>query len=277
MLGQSWYNGSIRKYVALFGTIFNDVYIERVDSNGNEVKTIKIPVAYGPKERYLTREEQNPDLLRPVNQVWPRMAFEITDIRYDSDRKLNTLKKNTTGSSSSGTLNSQLNPVPYNIAFKLTIISRNTEDGMRIVEQILPYFTPALNVSIDIIPEMNYGPITIPLILNNVNQEELYENSFENKEYVLWTLNFTMKSYVYGPLSSGAVIKEININFEGPSGFITPSIIGTLPPNETVYVRPGLTANGQPTSDANTTIPVANIYSNSNYGIISEILGQNYE
>ena len=86
-----------------------------------------------------------------------------------------------------------------------------------------------------------------------------------------------MKAYVYGPISSGAVIKEININFEVPDGFITPNIIGTLPPNETVYVRPGLTANGQPTSDANTTIPVANIYSNSNYGIISETLGQNYE
>jgi len=64
--------------VTIFGTLFNDIVINRVDSSDNTTKTIKVPIAYGPKERYLTRQNQNEDLLRPISLVYPRMAFEIT-------------------------------------------------------------------------------------------------------------------------------------------------------------------------------------------------------
>ena len=270
MLGKVWYFGLIRKYVTIFGTLFNDIVINRVDSNNEDVQTIKVPIAYGPKERYLTRQIQNDDLLRPVSLVYPRIAFEITDIRYDSDRKLFTLGKATTGSSSAGSLHTQNNPVPYNIGFRLTIIARNSDDALRIVEQIIPYFTPVLNVSANLIPEMNYGNITLPLVLNDVGQEELYEGDFTSKEYVLWTLEFTLKAFLYGPTNDSKVIKEVYVNFDIPSGDITDASIGNTPTAEHIYVRPGLTANGQPTSNVAASVPVANISASDAYGFIVE-------
>ena len=268
MLGKTWYFGLIRKYVTIFGTLFNDIVINRVDSSDNTTKTIKVPIAYGPKERYLTRQIQNEDLLRPVSLVYPRMAFEITDIRYDSDRKLFTLGKATTGSSNKGTLYTQNNPVPYNISFRLSIIARNSDDALRIVEQIIPYFTPNLNVSANLISEMNYGNITLPLTLNNVGQEELYEGDFTSKEYIIWTLDFTLKAFLFGPTNESKVIKEIFVNFEIPDGDITASVIGTTEIQEHVYVRPGLTTSNTATSNVDASVAVTNISATSAYGFI---------
>lgn len=270
MLGQVWYHGLVRKYVTLFGSLFNDIYISRVDSDGDTVKSIKVPLAYGPKERYLTREIQNDDLLRPVSLVYPRMAFEMTSINYDPQRKLNTAGKCITGSVAAGTLKTQLNPVPYNIGFKLSIIARNTDDALRIVEQILPFFTPYLNTQVTLIPEMNYDPVSIPITLNNVDQQDFYEESFESKEYIIWELDFTMKAYFYGPTGQGKVIKEITVNFFTPETATAKQGVGISPVQEHVYIRPGLTANGEPTTSANNSVPVANISYDDDYGFIVE-------
>jgi hypothetical protein len=272
MLGQTWYFGLIRKYVTIFGTLFNDILINRVDSSDNTTKTIKVPIAYGPKERYLTRQSQNDDLLRPVSLVYPRMAFEITDIRYDSDRKLSTIGKSTTGSSNKGNLHTQNNPVPYNISFRLSIIARNSDDALRIVEQIIPYFTPNLNVSANLISEMNYGNITLPLTLNNVGQEELYEGDFTSKEYIIWTLDFTLKAFLFGPTNESKVIKEIFVNFKIPDGDITTSAIATTETEEHIYIRPGKTAGNTATSNAAASVAVANINSTDAYGFIVEYI-----
>jgi len=272
MLGKTWYFGLIRKYVTIFGTLFNDILINRVDSSDNTTKTIKVPIAYGPKERYLTRQSQNDDLLRPVSLVYPRMAFEITDIRYDSDRKLSTIGKSTTGSSNKGNLHTQNNPVPYNISFRLSIIARNSDDALRIVEQIIPYFTPNLNVSANLIAEMNYGNITLPLTLNNVGQEELYEGDFTSKEYIIWTLDFTLKAFLYGPTNDSKVIKEIFVNFKIPDGDITTSSIASTETEEHIYIRPGLTASNTATSNAAASVAVANINSTDAYGFIVEYI-----
>lgn len=270
MLGKTWYFGLIRKYVTIFGTLFNDIVISRVDSNDDTVKTINVPIAYGPKERYLTRQIQNEDLLRPVSLVYPRMAFEITSIRYDPGRKLFTLGKSTTGSSNSGTLKTQLNPVPYNIGFKLSIIARNTDDALRIVEQIMPFFTPMLNVSANLIPEMNYGNTTMPLTLDSVDQEEFYEGDFTSKEYVIWTLDFTLKAFLYGPTNESRVIKEVFVNFMIPDGDITSAVTGNTEVQEHIYVRPGLTANGEPTSNVADSVAIADISATDAYGFIVE-------
>jgi T4-like virus Myoviridae tail sheath stabiliser len=272
MLGQTWYFGLIRKYVTIFGTLFNDILINRVDSSDNTTKTIKVPIAYGPKERYLTRQSQNDDLLRPISLVYPRMAFEITDIRYDSDRKLSTIGKSTTGSSDKGNLHTQNNPVPYNISFRLSIIARNSDDALRIVEQIIPYFTPNLNVSANLIAEMNYGNITLPLTLNDVGQEELYEGDFTSKEYIIWTLDFTLKAFLYGPTNESKVIKEIFVNFKIPDGDITTSAIATTETEEHIYIRPGKTAGNTATSNAAASVAVANINSTDAYGFIVEYI-----
>ena len=142
MLGSSFYHGTIRKYVTLFGSMFNDIYIDRIDSSNNALQSMRVPISYGPKDRYIARAQQNPDLLRPVSQVFPRMAFEINSIRYDPQRKLNTVGRNSGVNSYINNVNTQFNPVAYDFDITLSIIARNSDDATRIVEQILPFFTP---------------------------------------------------------------------------------------------------------------------------------------
>jgi hypothetical protein len=268
MLGRTWYFGSIRKYVTIFGSLFNDISINRVDSDDKTVKTIKVPISYGPKERYLTREEQNPDLLRPISMVYPRMAFEITSVTYDSSRKLNPIGKCTSGSSSSGTLKTQYNPAPYNIGFSLSIIARNSDDALRIVEQILPFFNPSINVTANLIPEMNYDPVTIPISLEAVQQGEAYTGPFESQEFVIWNLYFNLKGYIYGPIQDSKVIKEIFVNFYTPSGDLNAANMEAATIQEHIYIRPGLTANGEPTSNTSDSVAISQIDSTDAYGFI---------
>lgn len=266
MLGHNFYFGLIRKYVTIFGALFDDISISREDN-----KSIKVPIAYGPKERYLARLEQNPDLLRPVSQVWPRMAFEIASISYDSSRKLDPNGHCTTGSSSAGTLKVQNNPAPWNINFRLSLISRNTEDALRVLEQILPFFSPTLNVTADLIPEMNYAPITLPITLLQTNMDEIYEGSFDDREYVTIDLLFELKGYMYGPISTSKVIKEVFVNLYTPSTNTAVQGVGTSSNPEVVYVRPGLTANGTPTSNSAASIALNQISANSDYGFIVRV------
>ena len=266
MLGYNFYFGLVRKYVTLFGAVFDDISISR---EGN--KTIKIPVEYGPKERYLTRQEQNPDLQRPISQVWPRMAFEIDSLEYDSTRKLDPNGFCTTGSSSSGTLKVQNNPAPWNINFRLSLISRNTEDALKVLEQILPFFSPTLNVTADLIPEMNYDPVTLPITLLNVNMNELYEGSFDDREYITVELIFELRGYMYGPISTSKVIKGVYIDLYTPNTNTAFQGVGTPANSEIVYVRPGLTANGTPTANAAASVPLNQISANSDYGFIVSI------
>lgn len=268
MLGSNFYHGTTRKYITIFGALFQGITIERTDG-----KSIEVPIAYGPKERYLTRAQQNPDLQRPVNLVYPRIAYELLETKYAADRKLNSAGFCTTGSSSAGTLKVQNNPAPYDYHFRLEVIARNTDDGLQIVEQILPFFTPILTVSANLIPEMNYAPTQIPITLNSVNQQEVYEGSFTDPEHVIWTLDFTLNGYVYGPITSSKVIKEVFINFYTPStNTASQGPAANTSKAEHIYVRPGLTANGTPTSNSAASVPVTSITSNSNYGYIVNIL-----
>ena len=269
MLGHHYYHGLIRKYVIYFGSLFNDIYVDRVDATGTTQRTLKVPVQYGPKERYLTRYQQNPDLLREVSMVFPRMSFEMTGIYYDASRKLNSIGRNcvvgATGDQKSGVYN----PVPYNIDFSLSIITRNTEDGVRIVEQILPFFTPQWTETLNLVPSVNLS-MDVPVVLNSVRQTDTYASNFEDKEWVIWELNFTLKGYLYGPVRTAGVIKDIYVNFATPDGDIANSI-GLLDPTVIINVKPGLTANGQPTSNAANSIPSSEIKATDNYGFITDI------
>lgn len=270
MLGSTWYHGMIRKYVILFGSLFDDISISRVDSNNDTVKTLKVPIQYGPKERYLAREIQNPELNRPISFTYPRMSFEITDIKYAADRKLNSNDVCRTGSiSDTSTMGVQNNPVPYDISFRLSIIARNSDDALRIVEQILPFFSPMLNVSVNLIPEMNYGNVTVPVLLTSVSQDENYQGEFESPENVIWTLDFVLKGNMYGPvILGGKVIKEVYVNFYTPAGNNLAASVGLTPNSEHVYVRPGLTANGEPTANAADSVSISSISSTDDYGFI---------
>jgi hypothetical protein len=270
MLGNHFYHGIIRKLVVYFGSMFNDIYVDRVDANGDSQQTLKVPIQYGPKERYLTRLQQNPDLLREVSMVFPRMAFELTNIQYDANRKLNTIGKNTATTSYTDQLGNVYNPVPYNFDFELSIISRNTEDALRIVEQILPFFTPQWTETLTLVPQANIATDT-PIILNSVKMTDTYENTFESSEYVLWTLTFTIKSYLYGPVSRQGIIKDAITNINNVSGNINDAIGTFTTPTVNIDIKPGLTANGQPTSNASLSVPASQIQATDDYGFITNI------
>jgi hypothetical protein len=269
MFGSTFYHGTTRKYVALFGSLFNDIVLERVDGANNEVQYVKVPISYGPKDRYLVRLKENPDLLRQVNQVLPRMSFEIKTIEYDSDRKLNTLTRNRSTSSANGALSSQYTPVPYNYNIELAVLTRNSDDALRIVEQILPFFTPEWTVPIKMMPEMGIEQ-DIPIVLKSVDTVDTYDEAFTNRYAIIWTLMFTLKGYVYGPVSTASIIKNINVNFEIPTTNTAAQGVGITPVSEYFTIIPGLTANGQPTSNASLSIPASQITANDNYGYITD-------
>lgn len=270
MLGSHFYHGLIRKYVVLFGSIFNDIYVDRKDENNVTQRTIKIPLQYGPKERYLTRYRQNPDLLREISMVFPRMAFEITNIQYDPSRKLNTIGKIPNVNSNNGNvLDTQYNPVAYNFDITLSIIARNTQDALQIVEQILPYFTPQWTETLSLVDGMDIQ-MDIPIVLRNVQMVDTYAGNFESKEWIIWDLTFTLKGYLYGPTRTKALIKESIVNAYIPKGKKASSGIGITPAVATVTVTPGMLANGSPTSNASLSVPSSEISPDDNYGFITD-------
>ena len=211
MFGDYFYHNSLRKIVVAFGTIFNNIQIHRKDSNGKVVQSIKVPLAYSPKEKFITRLEQQPDLAdRQVAVTLPRMGFEIAGLNYDASRKLQRLGtfKKVNSSTDGKTLDFQYNPVPYNISFNLYSFTATAEGGLQIIEQILPFFQPDYTVTINTIPEMGIKR-DVPIVLNSVSYEDTYDGAYTNRRAVNYTLNFTAKTYLYGPMSNQKVIKEV--------------------------------------------------------------------
>ena len=209
MFGKHFYHESLRKVVVAFGTIFNNITIHRTDSNGNVVQSLKVPLAYSPKEKFLTRLEQQPNLdNREFSVTLPRMGFEISGISYDASRKLQKLGKfKAVKSSATNIMDYQYNPVPYNISFNLFSFTATAEGGLQIIEQILPYFQPDYTVTINAIPSMGIKR-DVPIILNSVSYDDTYDGSYTTRRAVNYTLNFTAKTYLYGPVYSQRVIKE---------------------------------------------------------------------
>jgi hypothetical protein len=206
-----FYHQLTRKYVTLFGNMFNNITVKRINKNSEvEIERFKVPVVYAPKEKYYSRLRADPDLERPVQVVLPRMSFELTGFSYDASRKQNSLLKNPIANTSSRGA-SQYMGVPYDLNFDLQIYARNVDDGTHIVEQILPYFNPDYTVTIDSVPTMGFLK-DIPIILNQVSNVIEHEGNFDAVRYVSWTLSFTMKAYYYGPVSTGKIIRRVFAN-----------------------------------------------------------------
>ena len=270
MFGKKYYFGSSRKYIALFGSLFNDIIIDRVDNSDNTLQTLKVPLSYGPKDRYLSRIKENPDLQRQINQILPRMSFEIKSIEYDPTRKLNSVGKNRKSAADTASpVSYQFNPVPYNFNIDLAILARNPDDGLRILEQILPFFKPEWTTQINLIPEMNIH-MDIPIVLKSVQYEDTFVGNFNDRQAIIWDLNFVLKGYLYGPVSSAGIIKEVDVNFYVPSTNTAAEGISVTSIAEYVQVTPGLDGNGAPTSNASISIPVSQISANSDYGYIKD-------
>jgi hypothetical protein len=273
MFKQSFYFSTIRKYVTLFGTLFDNISITRTDKNGRLNDFIKVPITYSPKEKMLARIIQDPNLDRPsAVPSLPLMAFEMTTIGYDSDRKLSTVKKIVTSDpSNADKMKYQYNPVPYNFGFTLHVMVKNAEDGTKIIEQILPYFTPDWTTSVHLVPEMDIT-MEIPVILTNISQEDAYESDFKERRSLTWTLDFVLKGYVFGPVKTGKIIKFANNVFYAPQGAAEGELskyVGNTSPVAFLQTRPGLTVDGNPTSNSSLSIDTDLITATSDFGYIT--------
>lgn len=210
MLGNAqFYNRTIRKVVVAFGAIFNDIVLQRYTLNGETKKEVfRVPLSYGSKEKYLTRITSDPNLTKSVATVVPRISFELTGMSYDTSRKQVSTLQNFSANTATG-IKTQYSPIPYNFDFSMSIYVRNTEDGTQILEQILPFFTPDFNVTVDFVPSMDQK-YDMPVLLNSVANEVDYEGDMLSTRLIIWNLEFTAKSYIWPPVKSGKIIRQAN-------------------------------------------------------------------
>lgn len=222
MIGNYFYHEIIKKTVIAFGTLFNRIEIHRKDdTHGNDISIIRVPIAYGPIQKFLARIEQQPEFNKEVAITLPRLAFEITSYRYDSSRKASPVTKFCAASDANGTkLKRMFMPVPYDIGFRLSFACKLNEDALQILEQILPIFQPQYSLTINYISEINEKR-DIPFILNNVSFIDEYEGNFDTRRYIQYDLDFTAKTYFYNELptdENGGLIKKVQVDYTTVQG-----------------------------------------------------------
>jgi hypothetical protein len=225
---QVFYHGIIRKTIVSFGRLFSDIYIDRKQGdsvNGETIQRIQVPLAYAPKEKWLVRVESDPNLENSTYTSLPRMSFEILGYNYDSQRKLNRMQKIECGDGTTSK-NFMYTPVPYNVEISLYILTKTQEDGLQILEQILPTFTPEYNLPVKVVPEMNVVQ-DVPVILNSVSVSDEYDGDFQTRRFVTHTLNFTLKTNMFGPVSGQGVVNTVYANV-GLQEDLTPTRIYTV-------------------------------------------------
>lgn len=219
-----FYHKLTRKYVVLFGNMFNNITLVRLNKDTNvEIERFKIPILYAPKEKYYARLQSDPDLQRELQVSLPRLSFELTAFSYDPTRKQNSLLKAATANTSTRAT-MQYMGVPYDLTFELNLYTRNIDDGTHVIEQILPYFNPDYTVTTNLIPELGFER-DIPIILKSVRNNIEHEGNFDAIRFVTWTLEFTMKVHYYGPVSTPKIIRKIDTNIYNDPKLSTGSII----------------------------------------------------
>ena len=214
MLGQQFYHETVRNVIVAFGTMFNNIQIVRKNNSGNIIQSMKVPLAYGPKQKYLTRLDTDPSLANSTAITLPRLGFEIGALSYDATRKLKlnrVQKMRKVKTSDSSKIDTQYMPVPYNINFTLYAMAKNSDDALQIVEQILPYFQPDYTLTVNDMADMGIKR-DVPIILNSVSYEDNYQGDFTERRAIIYTLTFTAKFYLYGPVTSAGVIKTVQVD-----------------------------------------------------------------
>lgn len=210
-----FYHEILRRTVIAFGSLFNDISIKHTDNSGNVKSVIKVPLAYGPTQKFLARLEQSPDLNKPVQMTLPRMSFEFTGLTYDPQRKSTTTQTFTAKSTEDSTETKKTYlPVPYNMQFELSIMSKLNDDALQIIEQIIPYFQPAYTMSVELVDIINEKR-DVPVVLENITMQDDYEGNFTTRRVLLYTLRFSVKTYLFGPVSSATkdIIKKTTISY----------------------------------------------------------------
>ena len=215
MLGnRQFYHETVRNIIIGFGTLFNDIHVVRKNNSGVIIQTMKVPLAYGPKQKWLSRLDQDAGLDSKVALTLPRLGFEIQDLAYDPARKLNRVqkfKKVKSSSGDAGKLDTQFMPVPYNLNIQLYAMAKQSDDALQMVEQILPYFQPDYTLTIKDMEDMGIAR-DIPIVLNSINYEDSYRGDYAERRAIMYTLDFTTKFYLYGPVTSSKVIKTVQVD-----------------------------------------------------------------
>ena len=211
MLGTYYYHQIIRKTIIAFGTLFNDIHIRHKDSEDGVFSELRVPLAYGPTQKFLARLEQQADLNKPVQITLPRMSFEMTSIQYDAARK--TTVTQTFKASDGQNLKKVYLPVPYNIGIQLNILTKLNDDALQIVEQVLPYFQPSFNLTVDLVDSIGEKR-DIPIILDSISFQDDYEGDFSTRRALIYTLQFTAKSYLFGPIAdtTDGLIRKVQVD-----------------------------------------------------------------
>lgn len=214
MLGTYYYHEIIRKTIISFGTLFNQIHIRHKDSDGNNISQIRVPLTYAPIQKFLARIQQQPELNKPIQITLPRMSFEMVSIQYDATRKSGITQ--TFKVCDGGDIKKVFMPVPYNIGFELSILSKLNDDALQIIEQILPYFQPAFNITVDLVDAIGEKR-DIPITLDSINFQDDYEGDFSTRRALIYTLRFTAKTYLFGPIadSTDGLIKKVQVDVYG--------------------------------------------------------------
>ena len=244
----------------MFGSIFADIDIHRTDGSGNLIDLINVPLSYANRDKILARLIQDPAINRADAITLPRMSFEMGNPVYDGDRKLpGTKQRFKRNDTDPDTIYMQYDPVPWNFPFNLYVYVKNSEDGTKIVEQILPYFTPTLTFTETLVEAMGFD-VDIPITLLSCNIQDDYAGKFDgDRRALIWTISFVLKGYLYGPVRKKKLIKFIDTGFyvEGGNSAVN-----------TIRVQPGLDANGYPTSNASLSVNAHTIFLDDSYGFI---------
>ena len=214
MLGTYFYHEILRKTVIGFGTLFNNINIRHKDASGTNFSVMKVPLAYGPMQKFLARIQQQPDLEREIAITLPRLSFEMQGIQYDPTRKTGIaqtfLTKNGTNAKK------VYMPVPYNVGFELSIMAKLSDDALQILEQILPYFQPSFNITVNLVSSIGEKK-DVPIVLESINYSDQYEGGFDSRRIIIYTLSFTAKTYLFGPVADNpeGLIKKVDVDFYG--------------------------------------------------------------
>jgi hypothetical protein len=224
MISNYFYHEILRKTIISFGTLFNDIKIKHKDNAGADFSILTVPIAYGPVQKFLARIEQVPDLKKRVAITLPRMSFEMTGIQYDPSRKSSTMQTFRAVDKTNNEMTKAFLPVPYNVNFRLSIMSKLNEDALQVVEQILPYFQPHFNLTVDLISSIGEKR-DIPMILDRITMDDQYEGDFTTRRILIYTLDFTAKTYLFGPIGNGndSLIKQVQVDYYSDTNRINAS------------------------------------------------------
>ena len=212
MLGTYFYHEILRKTVISFGTVFNDIHVRHQDNTGKDLNDIKVPVSYGPRQKFLARIQQQADLNKATQITLPRISFEMNSITYDPSRKSGITQ--TFKAKDGDKFKKVFMPVPYNIGFELNILTKTQEDSLQIIEQILPFFQPGFTLTIDLVKQIGERR-DVPLVLQDISFTDDYEGDFDTRRALIYTLNFTAKTYMFGPIadSTDGLIRKVQVDY----------------------------------------------------------------